>query len=65
MIDKKYLKIYSIKHTAFNEPELVLADSLNDAIEKFNRYYMNDYNVMPDDIEDVHLIYNKEVIYET
>ena len=63
MINQKYINIYRIKHYNLNEEgELVLADSVTDAIDKFHKYYSSDYDVMPDGITDVILEYKLEVI---
>lgn len=63
MINQKYINIYRIKHYNLNEEgELVLADSVTDAIDKFNKYYSSDYDVTPDGITDVILEYKLEVI---
>lgn len=63
MINKKYVNIYRIKHYNLNdEGELVEADSVTDAIDKFNQYYSSDYDIFPDGITDVILEYKFEVI---
>lgn len=63
MIKKKYINIYRIKHYNLNDGgELVEADSVTDAINKFNQYYYSDYDIMPNGITDVILEYNIEVI---
>lgn len=56
------IRIFEIKHSSLSEPELVKADNLEDAIRKFNSYYASDYDVQPDGIESVNLVYEKEVI---
>lgn len=62
--EEKKIKIYEIKHPAFREDVemLVIADSMQEAIEKFNKHYENDYDVDKDGIIAVNLKYDFEVI---
>ena len=63
MITQKYINIFRVKHRGLVDAgELVLADNVNDAIDKFNEYYKNDYDIYPDGITGVTLEYQLEVI---
>ena len=63
MVTQKYINIYRIKHSSLiDEGELVVADNVNDAINKFSQYYSGDYDIMPDGITEVILEYKLEVI---
>lgn len=63
MITQKYIYVYRVKHRGLvDSGELVLADNVNDAIDKFNEYYKNDYDIHPDGITSVTLEYQLEVI---
>lgn len=62
MIQQKNINIYNVKHYGLTEGELVLAYSVTDAIEKFCKYYENDYDIRPDGITGVTLEHSLEVI---
>lgn len=44
-VEEKKVIVFAIKSTAFDEEVLVMAEDVTEAIEKFNKYYDNDYNV--------------------
>ena len=44
-VEEKKVIVFAIKSTAFDENVLVMAEDVSEAIEKFNKYYDNDYNV--------------------
>ena len=58
------IKVYEIKHPAFKADVeiLVMAESMQEAIDKFNKQYEYDYDVTKYDIESVKLKYDLEVI---
>lgn len=62
--EEKIIKIYEIKHPGFRKDVeiFVMAESMQEAIEKFNKQYEYDYNIDKDKIESVTLKYNLEVI---
>ena len=62
MIDKVKLKIYKIKHDCFYEPDFILADNVNEAIDNFMDYYKNNYNDKKEEITSVVLEHEIEVI---
>ena len=62
MIIERYLHIYQIDHRGLTDSVLVLADSIEEAIQKFNEYYLEDYDINPDGITGVKEIYNLEVL---
>ena len=63
MITQKYIYVYRVKHRGLIDTgELVLADNVNDAINKFNEYYKNDYDIQPDGITGVTLEHQLEII---
>ena len=63
----KPLKIFSIKHSEFNEEFKILADNAKDAIDNFTEWFNNEYeyNYRYSDgyIESVNLCFGDEVIY--
>ena len=62
MIIEKYLHIYQVDHRGLTDSILVMADSIEEAIQKFNEYYLEDYDINPDGITGVKEIYNLEVL---
>ena len=62
MITKTNLKIYKIRHDNFHEPDFVLADNVNEAIDNFMDYYKDNYDVKKEQITSVVLEYEIEVI---
>ena len=58
----EWIYIYEIKHKGLRDPELVIADSVEEAIRKFNEYWANDIDIFPDGIESVSLAHQFEVI---
>lgn len=44
-VENKNVTIFAIKSTAFDEEVLVMAEDVTEAIEKFNKYYDNDYDI--------------------
>ena len=65
MIDKAKLKIYKIKHDKIYEPDFVLADNINEAIDNFMDYYKDNYDVKKEEINSVVLEHEIEVIKKT
>lgn len=61
MITNNYLKIFKVKHKNL-EPEFVVANSIQEAIEKFNTYYKDNYDITPEGIESVTLHEELEVL---
>lgn len=61
---EEHIKIYEIKHPTFRKDVeiLVQADSMDEAIKKFNERYEYDYDVDTDRIEGCYLKYDLEVI---
>lgn len=61
---EEHIKIYEIKHPAFrkNVEILVKADSMEEAIKKFNERYQYDYDIDTSLIEGCYLKYDFEVI---
>ena len=69
MVIEGTIKIFKIKHNDLREPYLVIANDINDAIEKFlifhndgEKYYYSD--VKPDGIESVTLDNSLRVLME-
>ena len=62
MVTEKYLHIYQVDHRGLTDGTLVMADSIQDAIEKFSEYYAEDYDINPDGITGVKEVYNLEVL---
>ena len=62
MIDIAKLKIYKIKHDYFYQPNFVLADNVNEAIDNFMDYYKDNYNVKKEEITSVVLEHEIDVI---
>ena len=62
MIIEKDLHIYQVDHRGLTDGTLVMADSIQDAIEKFSEYYAEDYDINPDGITGVREVYNLEVL---
>ena len=62
MIIEKDLHIYQVDHRGLTDGTLVMADSIQDAIEKFSEYYAEDYDINPDGITGVKEVYNLEVL---
>lgn len=62
--EERKLKIYEIKHPAFRKDVeiLVQAESMQEAIEKFDKHYEHDYDVDTNEIESVVLKFDLEVI---
>lgn len=61
---EEHIKIYEIKHPAFRKDAeiLVKADSMEEAIKKFNERYQYDYDVDINLIEGCYLKYDFEII---
>ena len=62
MITQKYLRIYQVDHRHLNEGTLVVADSVQEAIRKFNEYWISDYDISSEDITGVKQVYEFEVL---
>ena len=58
----EFLKLYEVKHSGLKEPSLVVANSIEDAIRRFDKHWEYDIDIFPDGIESVNLVYDKEVI---
>ena len=58
------VRIYEIKHPAFRDDVeiLVMAESMQEAIDKFKKQYEYDYDVDKNGIESIKLKYDLEVI---
>jgi hypothetical protein len=65
MTERKTIQIYKVTHNRLRDGDLVIADSVNDAIRKFNDYYESDIDIFPDGITGVMLFLTYEVIIET
>ena len=59
---EKTLKIFGIKHEDLRDEQLVVADSLDEAIDKFRQNYIDDYRISQNGIESVELRHKLEVI---
>lgn len=59
---KKTIKLFEITHDSKGSPVLVLAESVEDAITKFNKYYDGDYYVTAGNITACVLKHTFEVI---
>lgn len=64
MTERKTIHIYKVTHNRLRDGDLVIADSINDAINKFNDYYESDIDIFPDGITGVMLFLTYEVIVE-
>lgn len=64
MITENILNIYEVSHRYLREPELVVANSVEEAINKFSAYYESDIDIFPDGIIGVALKYTFEVLDE-
>lgn len=64
MTERKTIHIYKVTHNRLRDGDLVIADSINDAINKFNDYYESDIDIFPDGITGVMLFLTYEVISE-
>ena len=62
MVTRNFISIYKVDHHKLREPELVVADSVQDAIKKFNEFYENDIVIHPDGIRGVILHQTFEVL---
>ena len=62
MIIEKDLHIYQVDHRGLVDGTLVIADGIEDAIKKFNEYYLDDYDINPEGITGVKEVYNLEVL---
>lgn len=63
MMERKSIKIFKIEHSNLREPDHILADNIEEAIEKFKQYYNDDYDVRYcGEIENITLEKNLEVI---
>lgn len=62
-MERKSIKIFKIEHSNLKEPEYVLADNIEEAILKFNKFWSEDYDVRyHGEIENITLEKNLEVI---
>lgn len=62
-VEEKKVIVFAIKSTAFDDDVLVMAEDVTEAIEKFNKYYDNDYNVRyHSKIESVHPMFNVDCL---
>lgn len=64
MTERKTIHIYKVTHNRLRDGDLVIANSINDAINKFNDYYESDIDIFPDGITGVMLFLTYEVIVE-
>ena len=64
MITENILNIYEISHRYLREPELVVANSVEEAINKFSAHWESDIDIFPDGITSVTLKYTFEVLDE-
>ncbi len=64
MTERKTIQIYKVSHNKLRDGDLVIADNVNDAINKFNDYYESDIDIFPDGITGVMLFLTYEVISE-
>ena len=62
MITRNYIKIYKVSHRGLREPELVVANDLEDALRKFNEFWDDDIDIWPDGVTGVELAQTIEVI---
>lgn len=63
-VEEKYLKIFRIT-SDYNGTEYrkyVIADSVKEAIEKFEQYYKDDYPISESEITSVEVVYEEEVL---
>ena len=60
----KPLKIYKITHIYLNQPQLVVADSISEAIENFMESFKDNHIIQKNDITSINL-YNFDVIEKT
>lgn len=63
-IEKKNLKIFRII-SEYNNTEYqkyAMADSVKEAIEKFEQYYKDDYPISESEITSVEVVYEEEVL---
>lgn len=65
MITRNTLNIYKVTHSKLTDGELIVANSIEEAIRKFNDYYDADIDIFPDGITGVMLFITYEVIDES
>ena len=58
----KRINIFSVKHIGLKDCVLVRADNIKSAIDKFNNYYEDDYDITTDGIESVELAFSEDII---
>ena len=64
MVKRVELSIYEVTHNAIVGSRFVVANSVNDAIKKFNTFYTDSKVVRPQGIVSVKLRHTLEVIAE-
>lgn len=60
--EKENLTIYAVKVDKNDEEEYVLAESIDDAISKFQNFYRDDYYHYNDKITSIRVAFEYEVI---